>query len=225
MAQVLELEGLVPADEARAMAAELADAPFADGRATASGRARAVKHNEQLAEDHPLSKKHAHRLFVALSSSAPFRAAAVPHTLLPLRFCRYRPGMAYGDHLDAPLLSTASSLLRTDLSLTIWLSDPADYDGGELVMRRDDGTERAFKGAAGDATLYSSNTLHRVEPVTRGQRLVAISWLQSAIPDDTRRALLFELTQIATRLQTAAPDEMAALHHLHQRLTRMWSQC
>lgn len=222
----LHIKELLSRDAALATAAALASAPFEDGKASAGGAAREVKHNEQLAENHPLSKKHAHTVFQALSACQPFRAAAVPHTILPLRFCRYTEGMAYGNHLDAPMLSTASGPLRTDLSLTIWLSDENSYDGGELVMRRQDGTERVVKGQAGDAVLYSSSTLHRVNPVTRGARIVAISWLQSAIPSDEQRDILFQLTRIATSIHGKVPsEELTALHQVHQRLTRMWTQC
>lgn len=224
MANVLELTGLVPRDTALAIAAAMADAPFRDGKASATGRAREVKHNEQLSEDDPLSKEHAHTLFAALSACAPFRAAAIPHTILPLRFCRYREGMGYGDHLDAPVLSTASGPLRSDLSLTIWLSDAASYDGGELVMHGIDGATRTIKGDAGDAVLYSSSTLHRVNPVTRGERVVAITWMQSVVADDEQRDILFQLVQLATKLQDR-PEEVTALHHLNHRLTRMWAQC
>ncbi|MCB9679563.1 MAG: Fe2+-dependent dioxygenase [Alphaproteobacteria bacterium] len=224
MAHLLELEGLLDPGQAAAIASRLATAPFGDGRATAHGPARGAKHNEQLDREHPVSQELGATVLAALSQSPVFRAAAMPHTILPVCFARYLPGMEYGTHLDRPVLVTPGGPVRTDLSVTVWLNGPDAYDGGELVVSTPGG-ERRLRGRAGDAVVYPSDTLHRVTPVTRGERLVAITWLQSLVPSAEQRQILFDLAMLATRLAAiGTEDDVLAAHHVHHRLTRMWSR-
>jgi len=139
--------------------------------------------------------------------------------------CRYDAGMSYGDHLDLPLMGTANGAIRTDISATVFLSDSADYEGGELVFASDYGTHRV-RGKAGEAVLYPASTLHRVEPVLRGTRLVAITWIQSLVRDAAKRKIVFDLAQVATALDaTGTNDEHArCLRQSQFNLLRMWAE-
>jgi PKHD-type hydroxylase len=222
----LELRGLLGADVVADLVARLADAPWADGRATAHGSAREAKANLQLEPTQPLAKALGGPLIEALSRREDFKGAALPHTLLPFTFARYDVGMTYGDHLDLPVMSTPRGPLRSDLSLTVFLSDPSTYDGGELVLSLPGGEQR-IKGGAGDAFLYASNTVHRVEPVRRGVRLVAITWIQSLVGDPEDRALVADLGDAILRLQrSGVPEpELLRLRHVQHRLLRRWAVC
>lgn len=217
----LELRALVSPSVAAEIRSALADAPFGDGSPTAHGRAREAKRNEQLDPSHPKSVAQGARLLDALARCEPFRAFAVPHTILPFTFARYLPGMRYGDHIDLPVVGTRGGPLRTDLSITVFLGEPGAYAGGELVVGAQG---RAFKGAMGDALIYPSDTVHRVEAVTGGERLVAITWVQSLLRDSADRALLAELGAIESSLRAAgAPEgELLRLSAIQGQLLRRW---
>lgn len=219
------LPQLLAPDVAARVAAALADAPFSDGRATAHGGARDAKRNQQLEPAHPLAREHGATLVAALNRSERFMSLALPHTILPFTFARYEVGMAYGDHLDLPVVGTPSGPLRTDLSLTVFLSSPDAYDGGELVIPGDDGP-RWIKGGPGDAFLYPSDTLHHVAPITRGQRLVAITWIQSLVPDAEQRAILAGIGDSVIAMHTAgAPDAaVTRLRQVQHKLLRRWAR-
>jgi PKHD-type hydroxylase len=220
---LLDLRGLLDPTAAAGIAASLADAPFADGGATASGRAREAKHNLQLPPTHPRARAAGARILEALARNEAFRAFALPRAILPFTFARYRPGMAYGAHVDLPLVGTEAGPLRTDLSLSVFLSRPEDYDGGALVVPADSG-ERRIRGALGDAVVYPSDTVHAVEPITRGERLVAITWVQSLVRDPGARAIVAELAGIEADLREAgAPDDACLrLAAVQGRLLRRW---
>lgn len=222
----IEIRGLLAPNTASEIATSLAEAPFADGSATAHGGAREVKNNQQLNPGHPLAKSHGATVLAALSKNEAFKAAVLPRSILPMIFCRYLEGMAYGEHLDLPVMGMQTGPLRTDMSMTIWLSPKDSYDGGELTMRGDGG-ERAFKGEAGDALVYPSSTLHRVAPVTRGQRLVAITWIQSLVRDAQQRSILLGLAETARSLvqRGGADAEVARLRQIQYQLMRLWTDC
>ena len=156
------IKGLLEATAAKELVDALSGAPFVDGAATAQGATKTVKHSLQLPVEHALSQKLGRVILARLNTSDAFKAAAVPHTILPLRFCRYDVDMAYGTHLDLPIMGTPSGSIRTDLSMTVFLTDPNDYDGGVLVFESEYGT-KSVRGAAGDAVIYPSSLLHRVE--------------------------------------------------------------
>ncbi|NRA34197.1 MAG: Fe2+-dependent dioxygenase [Polyangiaceae bacterium] len=218
------IKGLLEATAAKELVDALSGAPFVDGAATAQGATKTVKHSLQLPVEHALSQKLGRVILARLNTSDAFKAAAVPHTILPLRFCRYDVDMAYGTHLDLPIMGTPSGSIRTDLSMTVFLTDPNDYDGGVLVFESEYGT-KSVRGAAGDAVIYPSSLLHRVEPVTRGSRMVAISWMQSMVRDPAARKILFDIVQVASKLeQTAANSpESLLLRQAHYNLLRMWA--
>lgn len=174
-------------DEVKSIVAEL---EFRDGKATAGWHARTVKDNSQASPSAALRLVQ-RRIAEALRGNEVFRAAALPLRLVPPLVARYGPGQAYGTHVDDAVMA-GDPPVRSDLSVTLFLSDPAAYEGGELVIETPGG-EDAIKLAAGDALLYPSTTLHRVAPVTRGERLVAVTWVQSLVRDTGLRETLFDL--------------------------------
>jgi len=168
-----------------------ATAPFAAGQATAGWHARTVKHNEQLREPEAQAQV-AQLLRQALEAQPVFRAAVLPRLYGPVLLTRYRAGMSYGAHIDDPLMGDGATPIRSDLALTVFLDDEDAYDGGELVLDGPEG-ERAVKLGAGAAFVYPAGTLHRVDPVTRGERRVLVSWVQSHVRDAAAREMLFDL--------------------------------
>lgn len=207
-------------DEISDIATTLSRMRFEDGRATAGWNARLVKSNEQAAASVTLDLLR-NRVTRALRANPVFEMAVRPKALSSLIFSRTGEGQGYGSHIDNPIMDG----LRTDVSFTLFLSDPDSYDGGELVMETASG-EEAIKLPAGAAFVYPSTTLHRVNMVKRGQRLAAVGWAQSYIRDASRRELLFELETARRRLfdlhgKTA---EFDLLSKCHANLVRMWSE-
>ncbi len=191
---------------------------FVDGKTTAGWYARRVKHNQQARPDHAVQSLLDDISTVLLGHEL-VQAAARPKTLVRLLLSRYQPGMAYGEHVDDALMDRQ----RTDLSLTLFLTPPASYEGGELIIN-DASADRAFKLDAGDMLLYPSTTLHQVAPVTRGQRLVIVGWIRSYIRDAARRELLFDLERsiAALRSDPAQQPTLALLLKSRSNLLRMW---
>jgi len=193
---------------------------FGDGRATAGRYARAVKHNEQAAADRT-SDAILEKVRTALMAHEVFRSVARPRKFVRLILSRYGPGMDYGAHVDDAVMAGA----RTDLSFTLPLSDPGDYDGGALVM--EDAVEsRAFRPAAGDAVLYPTSATHRVAPVTRGTRLAVVGWVQSWVRDPARREALHDLDVAAAEMfaATGKTDGFDRLLKAKTNLYRMWAE-
>ena len=185
-----------------------ATAPFVDGRIT--NPHNTAKQNEQLHEPQAYQRS-SQLLLQALGRSEEFREFAFPALIAPPFLTRYRPGMKYGFHTDSAYIRIPGTELRSDLSCTIFLNDPADYEGGSLHIRLGDADLR-FKLGAGQAIVYPSDTLHEVEPVTKGERLVAITFIQSRIADPFRRSLLFDLNEVAA---------LEGLKMSHENFTRL----
>jgi PKHD-type hydroxylase len=193
--------------------------PFADGRATAHGGARDVKNNLQ-AERAGDSLAALDRLVTdALYSNSLFQAFAFPKRIRPPVFSRYEPGMQYGAHVDGAIMNDQGSMLRADLSVTVFLSQPESYDGGELVIEMPFGEEE-IKLAAGEAVIYPSDTVHRVAPVTRGARMAAVTWVQTAVRDSHMRTLLFDLHRAIQQVEAGA-DPMLLLSKSYHNLLRL----
>lgn len=206
----------------------LASAPWQDGRRTAGSLASAVKNNRQLDDACAEARELRQRLLTALAKQPQFIAAALPARIYPPKFNSYGVGEYYGLHVDAALmhLPSGEGQLRSDLSATVFLSPPASYDGGELDIESDFGVQ-SIKLDAGDMVLYPSSSLHRVNPVTRGQRLASFFWLQSLVADAGQRSLLYDLDQaiqMATPSLTATPAALAAMTRVYHNLLRRWAQ-
>jgi PKHD-type hydroxylase len=192
---------------------------FIDGRDTAGWSAKLVKKNEQAREG-PTLRLLRDRIEKAVLANEVFQLAVRPKALTPLLFSRYGPGQEYGAHIDNPLMEG----LRTDVSFTLFLSDPDAYDGGELVIETAAG-EDMIKLGAGDLVAYPSTSLHRVAPVTRGERLVAAGWAQSYIRDAARRELLFDVDTARRKLfeTSGKTPEFDLLAKSAANLFRMWA--
>lgn len=217
---LLALEAVLSPAEAAALCEKAAPLDFADGRATAGRFAREVKANDQ-ARPSPARAEVLKAVEAALAAHPLFRAAARPRALSPFILSRYREGQAYGLHVDDAMMAG----LRSDLSFTLFLSPPESYDGGALIIE-DSFEARAIKLGPGDLFLYPSTTLHRVEPVTRGTRLVVVGWVQSLIRSAEAREILFDLEQ-AVEAVHAAEGKSALFDKLaktRSNLLRMWAE-
>lgn len=203
----------------------LEKAHWHDGRQTAGHVAAQAKRNEQLAEDDPLANKMGEFILSQLGASERFVAAALPLKVLPPRFNRYTGGGTYGDHIDNAVFAVPGTphRIRSDLSATLFLSNPQDYDGGELIIETDFGSQ-SIKLPAGHLVLYPAKTVHRVMPVTRGTRLAAFFWVQSLVREDDRRAMLLELDDSIRALSLVLPDspQVVKLTGLYHNLLRQW---
>lgn len=221
---LLLIPGVLKADELALARAWLAGAHFVDGKLSAGAVARRVKENEELDRGEADIERLDRVVMGALSRHPAYRNGALPlHAASPL-YARYRPGMTYGDHLDDPIMGTGGVLYRSDVAVTVFLNAPEEYDGGELVIRTAAG-EQAVKSAAGDAVLYPAGSIHHVNPVTRGERLVAVTWVQSLVRDAARRELLYGLNLAREKLLQSAPgaEETAQVNAAYLNLIRMWS--
>jgi PKHD-type hydroxylase len=197
---------------------------FIDGRSSAGKAAERVKHNEELTLDEQQFRDLNNLVMGSLVKNPVYRSAVMPLKVAAPYYARYTPGMAYGLHVDDPLMGQGG-IYRSDVSATIFLNPPETYDGGELVIQTPFGDQQV-KLAAGDAVIYPSSSIHRVAEVTRGERLVAITWIQSMVRDPDKRALLHELNQAREVLLQEKPDaaETARVNHSYINLVRMWSE-
>jgi PKHD-type hydroxylase len=223
---VLSIPHLLSAAQIAEFRQVLAGAEWIDGKATAGYLSSRTKNNEQLPEGHPVARRLGNLILDELDRNPLFISAALPLRVLPPLFNRYTGGQAYGGHIDGAVRPVAGTpyRVRTDLSATVFLTDPADYDGGELVIGAA-GEEKQVKLAAGDMVLYSGGTVHRVNPVTRGVRLAAFFWVQSMVRDDTRRAILFDLDAALQQLGRTGADHEACvrLAGVYHNLLRQWA--
>jgi PKHD-type hydroxylase len=219
------LENLIDTSMVTRLRTWLNDAVFEDGRVTAGGNAALVKRNEQVSDDpktrDPQLGKMQDLVLEALHNNGPFRAAAQPKTILDPIFSRYTPGMAYGTHMDNAMMDD----MRVDLSLTLFLSDPSEYEGGELVIDFSTGTQ-SIKLSAGSAVLYPTTALHHVAEVTRGQRLAGVTWVRSLIRDPAKREILFDLkvAQIQLNKLLGKRHEIDLLSKTYTNLVRRWAE-
>ncbi len=222
----VKVPAVLEPSEARDLATRLAaeGTPFEDGRATATGPAARAKQNLQLAPSAPHAAEMRELVLRGLARSERFRQAAMPRLVMPPVFNRYDVGMQYGAHVDAPTTRGAEPV-RLDVSVTVFLSDPSSYEGGELVVETLTGGI-GIKLAAGDAVVYAASTLHRVAPVRAGTRFAAITWARSIIRDPAQRELLCELELARASLEQRAPEartELDLLGKTYTNLVRMWA--
>jgi PKHD-type hydroxylase len=202
-------------------------AEWIDGRATAGPQSARAKHNRQLAEDHPVARDLGVTISQALQRHPLFVSAALPLRVFPPLFNRYEGGGSFGSHVDNAIrqVSGTPHRIRTDLSATLFLSNPDEYDGGELTVEDTYGVH-AVKLPAGHMVLYPSTSLHHVTPVTKGARVSSFFWIQSLVRDDGQRTLLFDLDMAIQRVNQDLPDHPAAvqLTGVYHNLLRQWAE-
>ena len=206
--------------------ARLDTAQWTDGRETVGSLGAQVKSNLQLAEASPLRRELGETILVALAKNPLFFSAALPLKYLPPRFNRYTDGGTYGFHVDGSIMNLGhGDQLRSDVSCTLFLTDPDEYEGGELIVSDTYG-EHEVKLPAGDAIVYPSSSLHKVAPVTRGARLASFFWVQSMVRDDGERRLLFEMDASIESLRRAGADAGAVLQltGVYHNLLRRWAE-
>lgn len=223
---LIEIEGLIDRETVRAMRAALDQAPWADGKVTAGYQSALAKNNQQLPQDSPQAPLLGAQITAALGRSLLFQSAALPRAIFPPLFNRYGEGHTFGTHVDnawRPL--PGGGHLRTDLSATLFLSDPDEYEGGELLI--EDGHDgKRVKLPAGHLFLYPATTLHQVTPVTRGARVASFFWIESFVPDAGNRDILFDMDIAIQSLRQACGDEdpaLIALTGCYHNLLRRWS--
>jgi PKHD-type hydroxylase len=225
---MIRLPGVLSPEEVRHCREALARADWIDGGATAGVQSARAKRNLQLAEESGEARVLGELVLAALARNPLFVSAALPLKVFPPLFNRYGEGMGFGDHIDNAIRHSpvTGARYRTDLSCTLFLTDPGAYDGGELVI--EDGFEaRAVKLPAGDAILYPATQVHRVEPITRGERWASFFWLQSMVADPGRRALLHDLDRTTAEVRAALGDDHGAaiaLAGTYHNLIRMWAK-
>ena len=215
---LLAIEGVLDPGQAAILGAAAAQLTFEDGARTAGRFARTVKANDQAAAT-PERDAVLAQVTKALAGNVLFRSAARPKAMTPLILSRYRTGQTYGLHVDDAFMAG----IRTDLSFTLFLADPASYDGGALIIE-DQFESRAVKLSAGEMLLYPSTSLHRVEPVTRGERLAVVGWVQSLVRQQDRREILLDLDQMIETVHVADGKSAVfdTLAKTRSNLLRMW---
>ena len=228
---MLHIPGVLSRQQVAAMRARLDGSDWIDGRATVGAQGAQVKQNRQLPENSPLALELGRTVLAALADCPLFFSAALPLRTIPPLFNSYAGGEHYGAHVDGSMrrmpngIEGGSLWVRTDVSSTLFLSDPDDYDGGELIVTDAYG-EHEVKLPAGDLILYPSTSIHRVEPVTRGARVCSFFWTQSMVRDDMRRGMLLELDQNIQSLRARLGDcaELVGMTGHYHNLLRQWSE-
>ena len=220
----LVLESVIDRSLCAGISTRLEDAQFVDGGATAGRADPSRKRTLQLPLKDPLAREISRDLTRCLSTSPEFVNAVRLKRMIPPRINRYDTGMYYAEHLDNAIMAAPRQALRTDIAVTICLSDAADYEGGELVIQGDTG-ERRFKGNAGDVIIYPAGSIHEVTEVTRGCRLVAVSWIQSQVREPGQRRILYDLDASLKALEAEGVSHALRLPliQLRSQLVRMWS--
>jgi PKHD-type hydroxylase len=219
------VSGVLGPDEVAAIQSRLQGIAFADGAGTAGWSAREVKRNLQVTSGMPDYEQIARIVREAFMRCGELQTALLPATATPVLFNRYGQGMEYGPHVDSPVMGVMTSAVRSDIAITIFLSDPRSYDGGELSMLMNGGSSQ-FKLEAGAAIAYPANTLHQVTAVTRGVRDAAIIWVQSQIRDPAKRELLWEM-ETAKRLtfeREGKSQTFDLISRSRANLVRMWAE-
>jgi PKHD-type hydroxylase len=222
---LLTLEQVLTPDQVALCRERLAAETWVDGRVTAGEQSAKAKHNLQVPEDAPAARELGETILTALGRNSAFVSAALPLRVFPPLFNRYDMGMAFDTHVDNAIRFSGPQRFRTDLSATLFLTDPADYDGGELIVEDTYGEHRV-KLAAGDMVLYPASSLHRVAPINWGSRWAAFFWVQSMVRSDEQRSHLFtldEAIQALTLKVGQADPEVVRLTGLYHNLLRMWA--
>ena len=224
---LLHIPDVLTAEQLAQARGLLSAAPWVDGRVTAGHQSAQVKDNLQIPESAPEAAALRDLVMGALERNALFISSVLPLKVFPPLFNRYDPGMTFGAHVDNAIrqVTGTGARVRTDVSCTLFLSDPADYDGGELTVEDSYGTHKV-KLPAGHAVVYPATSLHRVEPITRGSRVASFFWIQSMVREDAQRSLLFDLDMTINGLRGDLPQghkgpiQLTAIYH---NLLRRWA--
>nr|AFI78457.1 2OG-Fe(II) oxygenase [uncultured bacterium ws138B4] len=217
------IHGVLDQNQLQLVGKLVAEGHFIDGSASAGTAAKRVKHNEELSLQTARLSELNNLVMGSLVKHPTYQSAAMPLKVAAPYYAHYTAGMSYGEHVDDPVMGQGN-VYRSDVSVTIFLNSPDKYQGGELAIQTSFG-EQQVKLAAGDAVLYPSSSVHRVAEVTRGERLVAVSWIQSLVREPEKRALLHELNQARETLLREKPDSVATrqVNQAYVNLVRMWS--
>ena len=224
---LVPIPDFLTAVEVAHMRERLSSAPWVDGRITAGHQSAKAKDNTQLPEDHPLTRELGEVVLKAVERNPLFMTAALPRRVFPPLFNRYERGQSFGTHVDNAVRQIKGTMdrIRTDMSATLFLTAPGDYDGGELVIDDVYGAHK-IKLPAGSLILYPAGSLHYVVPVTRGARLASFFWIQSMVRDDGARTLLFDLDTSIRKLTAtnADPTALVQLTGTYHNLLRRWAE-
>ncbi|WP_017444843.1 Fe2+-dependent dioxygenase [Gayadomonas joobiniege] len=223
---LIKIEKFISKAEVAEFRRLLQQAEWIDGAQTAGHIAKSAKNNLQLAEDSQLARQLGDFILARLSQNQEIVAAALPNKIFPPMFNCYQGGGEFGFHIDNAVrrVTGAAVKIRTDVSMTLFLSEPDEYQGGELIIQDTFG-EQKIKFAAGDMVLYPGSSLHKVTPVTKGQRLASFFWLQSLVRSDEQRRILYDLDKSIQALTTQnnQQPELARLSGVYHNLLRQWS--
>jgi PKHD-type hydroxylase len=223
---LLQIPDVLTAEQVAECRRVLETAEWVDGRVTAGHQSARAKDNRQLPESHPAARQLGDLILAALERNPLFMSAALPLKVFPPLFNRYEGGQSFGNHVDNAIRQVAGTphRVRTDLSATLFLAAPEEYEGGELLVEDTYGVH-SVKLPAGHLILYPASSLHRVQPVTRGARLASFFWVQSMVRDDGERTLLFDLDTAIQRLGVEAPDHpsVVQLTSVYHNLLRRWA--
>lgn len=224
---LLQIPDVLTGEQVAEARRQLDAARWIDGRVTVGHQSALVKDNMQLPQDHPVAQRLGAIILEALQGNALFVSAALPLRVFPPLFNRYQGGQSFGNHVDNAIRQVPGTpfRIRTDLSATLFFSEPGEYDGGELIVEDTYGVH-SVKLPGGHLVLYPSTSLHHVRPVTRGARVASFFWIQSMLRDDTDRTLLFDLDTAIQRLTVDMPDHPAAvqLTAVYHNLLRRWAE-
>lgn len=223
---LLEIPNILTKDQLRKCRRALDEAKWIDGKVTAGHQSGKAKNNMQLAEGSPLALEMGDAILTALEKNPLFMSAALPLKVFPPLFNHYSGGQSFGTHVDNAIrqIKGTNHRVRTDLSATLFFSEPDEYDGGELVVEDTYGTKEV-KLPAGHMILYPASSLHHVTPVTRGTRVSSFFWIQSMVRDDAKRALLFDMDNAIQSIARDAPEHPSSVQMtgVYHNLLRMWA--
>lgn len=222
---LLQIKNLFDNDKLENIREMLGKAEFVDGKLSAGINAQRVKNNEEM-KPSSLQADYLDRMIMnTLAENEEFRRAALPHQASQPVFARYTENMEYGNHIDDPVMGTSGGRFRCDIAITIFLNEPDSYDGGELIINSSFG-EQSVKLAAGDAVLYPASSIHRVNAVSKGERLVAVCWVQSLVRDPMKREILYNLNSARQKFMENLPEEEEThqVDHAYVNLVRLWAE-
>lgn len=225
---MIVIEPLISAQDVNYFRQKLSELPWQDGTNTAMGMASSVKNNNQADNADPKVRQLSNELLAKVGGHSTLISAALPHKIFPPVFNLYSETQEYGYHVDAAIMRIPGTqdVLRSDISMTVFLNDPDQYEGGELVISTEFG-EQQVKLPAGHAVVYPSSSLHKVNAVTKGQRIAAITWMQSMVPDTSLRQTLYQLDRSIQNLiadNKTNRQELDRLHNVYHNLIRQFSQ-